>query len=206
MLQRGKMLNNKKLYVIIVILILIMLWIILPVFLYNYLELKQNKEEIKTNEYVINTSKIDFEKLIHTKTNVPVKSFLEKRKLKNLIWEMENNSFEIRNYLQIEYRETNSSEIKKLLNNYNNYWEFMFLVKNDFKKNKFINPEILQQIKNTYDIKNVKALKKYQPALNSDIYAMLILYYMVISSLTYFYIFKKKREVITEYLIYWLSK
>ena len=200
------MLNNKKLYVIIVILILIMLWIIVPVFLYNYLELKQNKEEIKTNEYVINTSKINFEKLIHTKTNVPVKSFLEKRKLKNLIWEMENNSFEIRNYLQIEYRETNSSEIKKLLNNYNNYWEFMFLVKNDFKKNKFINPEILQQIKNTYDIKNVKALKKYQPALNSDIYAMLILYYMVISSLTYFYIFKKKREVITEYLIYWLSK
>lgn len=206
MLQRGKMLNNKKLYVIIVILMLIMLWIIVPVFLYNYLELKQNKEEIKTNEYVINTSKIDFEKLINTKTNVPVKSFLEKRKLKNLIWEMENNSFEIRNYLQIEYRETNSSEIKKLLNNYNNYWEFMFLVKNDFKKNKFINPEILQQIKNTYDIKNVKALKKYQPALNSDIYAMLILYYMVIGSLTYFYIFKKKREVITEYLIYWLSK
>jgi hypothetical protein len=206
MLQRGKMLNNKKLYVIIVILILIMLWIIVPVFLYNYLELKQNKEEIKTNEYVINTSKIDFEKLIHTKTNVPVKSFLEKRKLKNLIWEMENNSFEIRNYLQIEYRETNSSEIKNLLNNYNNYWEFMFLVKNDFKKNKFINPEMLQQIKNTYDIKNVKALKKYQPALNSDIYAMLILYYMVIGSLTYFYIFKKKREVITEYLIYWLSK
>lgn len=206
MLQRGKMLNNKKLYVIIVILILIMLWIIVPVFLYNYLELKQNKEEIKTNEYVINTSKIDFEKLMHTKTNVPVKSFLEKRKLKNLIWEMENNSFEIRNYLQIEYRETNSSEIKNLLNNYNNYWEFMFLVKNDFKKNKFINPEMLQQIKNTYDIKNVKALKKYQPALNSDIYAMLILYYMVIGSLTYFYIFKKKREVITEYLIYWLSK
>lgn len=206
MLQRGKMLNNKKLYVIIVILMLIMLWIIVPVFLYNYLELKQNKEEIKTNEYVINTSKIDFEKLINTKTNVPVKSFLEKRKLKNLIWEMENNSFEIRNYLQIEYRETNSSEIKKLLNNYNNYWEFMFLVKNDFKKNKFINPEILQQIKNTYDIKNVKALKKYQPALNSDIYAMLILYYMVTGSLTYFYIFKKKREVITEYLIYWLSK
>ena len=206
MLQRGKMLNNKKLYVIIVILMLIMLWIIVPVFLYNYLELKQNKEEIKTNEYVINTSKIDFEKLINTKTNVPVKSFLEKRKLKNLIWEMENNSFEIRNYLQIEYRETNSSEIKKLLNNYNNYWEFMFLVKNDFKKNKFINPEILQQIKNTYDIKNVKALKKYQPALNSDIYAMLILYYMVVGSLTYFYIFKKKREVITEYLIYWLSK
>lgn len=206
MLQRGKMLNNKKLYVIIVILMLIMLWIIVPVFLYNYLELKQNKEEIKTNEYVINTSKIDFEKLIHTKTNVPVKSFLEKRKLKNLIWEMENNSFEIRNYLQIEYRETNSSEIKNLLNNYNNYWEFMFLVKNDFKKNKFINPEMLQQIKNTYDIKNVKALKKYQPALNSDIYAMLILYYMVIGSLTYFYIFKKKREVITEYLIYWLSK
>lgn len=185
---------------------LIMLWIIVPVFLYNYLELKQNKEEIKTNEYVINTSKINFEKLIHTKTNVPVKSFLEKRKLKNLIWEMENNSFEIRNYLQIEYRETNSSEIKKLLNNYNNYWEFMFLVKNDFKKNKFINPEMLQQIKNTYDIKNVKALKKYQPALNSDIYAMLILYYMVIGSLTYFYIFKKKREAITEYLIYWLSK
>lgn len=206
MLQRGKMLNNKKLYVIIVILMLIMLWIIVPVFLYNYLELKQNKEEIKTNEYVINTSKINFEKLIHTKTNVPVKSFLEKRKLKNLIWEMENNSFEIRNYLQIEYRETNSSEIKKLLNNYNNYWEFMFLVKNDFKKNKFINPEMLQQIKNTYDIKNVKALKKYQPALNSDIYAMLILYYMVIGSLTYFYIFKKKREAITEYLIYWLSK
>lgn len=206
MLQRGKMLNNKKLYIIIVILMLIMLWIIVPVFLYNYLELKQNKEEIKTNEYVINTSKIDFEKLIHTKTNVPVKSFLEKRKLKNLIWEMENNSFEIRNYLQIEYRETNSSEIKNLLNNYNNYWEFMFLVKNDFKKNKFINPEMLQQIKNTYDIKNVKALKKYQPALNSDIYAMLILYYMVIGSLTYFYIFKKKREVITEYLIYWLSK
>lgn len=206
MLQRGKMLNNKKLYVIIVILMLIMLWIIVPVFLYNYLELKQNKEEIKTNEYVINTSKINFEKLIHTKTNVPVKSFLEKRKLKNLIWEMENNSFEIRNYLQIEYRETNSSEIKKLLNNYNNYWEFMFLVKNDFKKNKFINPEMLQQIKNTYDIKNVKALKKYQPALNSDIYAMLILYYMVVGSLTYFYIFKKKREVITEYLIYWLSK
>ena len=206
MLQRGKMLNNKKLYVIIVILMLIMLWIIVPAFLYNYLELKQNKEEIKTNEYVINTSKINFEKLIHTKTNVPVKSFLEKRKLKNLIWEMENNSFEIRNYLQIEYRETNSSEIKKLLNNYNNYWEFMFLVKNDFKKNKFINPEMLQQIKNTYDIKNVKALKKYQPALNSDIYAMLILYYMVIGSLTYFYIFKKKREAITEYLIYWLSK
>lgn len=206
MLQRGKMLNNKKLYVIIVILMLIMLWIIVPVFLYNYLELKQNKEEIKTNEYVINTSKIDFETLIHTKTNVPVKSFLEKRKLKNLIWEMENNSFEIRNYLQIEYRETNSSEIKNLLNNYNNYWEFMFLVKNDFKKNKFINPEMLQQIKNTYDIKNVKALKKYQPALNSDIYAMLILYYMVIGSLTYFYIFKKKREAITEYLIYWLSK
>lgn len=206
MLQRGKMLNNKKLYVIIVILMLIILWIIVPVFLYNYLELKQNKEEIKTNEYVINTSKIDFEKLIHTKKNVPVKSFLEKRKLKNLIWEMENNSFEIRNYLQIEYRETNSSEIKNLLNNYNNYWEFMFLVKNDFKKNKFINPEMLQQIKNTYDIKNVKALKKYQPALNSDIYAMLILYYMVIGSLTYFYIFKKKREVIKEYLIYWLSK
>lgn len=206
MLQRGKMLNNKKLYVIIVILMLIMLWIIVPVFLYNYLELKQNKKEIKTNEYVINTSKIDFETLIHTKTNVPVKSFLEKRKLKNLIWEMENNSFEIRNYLQIEYRETNSSEIKNLLNNYNNYWEFMFLVKNDFKKNKFINPEMLQQIKNTYDIKNVKALKKYQPALNSDIYAMLILYYMVIGSLTYFYIFKKKREAITEYLIYWLSK
>lgn len=206
MLQRGKMLNNKKLYVIIVILMLIMLWIIVPAFLYNYLELKQNKEEIKTNEYVINTSKIDFETLIHTKTNVPVKSFLEKRKLKNLIWEMENNSFEIRNYLQIEYRETNSSEIKNLLNNYNNYWEFMFLVKNDFKKNKFINPEMLQQIKNTYDIKNVKALKKYQPALNSDIYAMLILYYMVIGSLTYFYIFKKKREAITEYLIYWLSK
>lgn len=200
------MLNNKKLYVIIVILMLIMLWIIVPAFLYNYLELKQNKEEIKTNEYVINTSKIDFETLIHTKTNVPVKSFLEKRKLKNLIWEMENNSFEIRNYLQIEYRETNSSEIKNLLNNYNNYWEFMFLVKNDFKKNKFINPEMLQQIKNTYDIKNVKALKKYQPALNSDIYAMLILYYMVIGSLTYFYIFKKKREAITEYLIYWLSK
>lgn len=206
MLQRGKMLNNKKLYVIIVILMLIMLWIIVPVFLYKYLEFKQSKEEVQTNEYVLNTSKINFKLLKNDKKYIPIKSILQKRKLKNLIWGMENNSFEIRNYLQIEYRETNSSEIKNLLNNYNNYWEFMFLVKNDFKNNKFINPEILQQIKTTYDIKNVKALKKYQPALNSDIYAMLILYYMVIGSLTYFYIFKKKREAITEYLIYWLSK
>ena len=159
MLQRGKMLNNKKSYVIIVILMLIMLWIIVPVFLYNYLEFKQSKEEVQTNEYVLNTSKINFELLKNDKKYIPIKSILQKRKLKNLIWGMENNSFEIRNYLQIEYRETNSSEIKNLLNNYNNYWEFMFLVKNDFKNNKFINPEILQQIKTTYDIKNVKALK-----------------------------------------------
>lgn len=198
------MISDKKIYWTVTTLSLCVLWLIIPFFFYNYLEYKQEKENINTSVYVTDTSKVDFD--LYRNSYAENLTFIDKATLKNKIWKMESNAFNIRNYLQVEYREQNSNEIKELLNNYNKYWDFMFEVKNNFNKGIFVKKASLLKISEIYDIKNVSALQKYQPALNSEIYASVILYYVLVLIVSIMWFSKKYRNIIKSNILYYYSK
>lgn len=197
------LLKNKLIFILFNTILLVLLLVVFPFGIYKIMDIRQEKEMTQTSEYVKETNSLKFSLL--SLQGTPPHSFLQTQKLQYQINRMENNAFNVRNYLQSEYRETNSQEINQLLNNYNEYWNFMFHVKNNLKKKIYINKETLDKIEIIYGKKNVKALKKYEASVNSDIYATIGLYYFFTTIFLLVLYSRKNRERIKEFIYLWFS-
>lgn len=197
------LLKNKLIFISFNTILLVLLIVVFPFGIYKIMDIRQEKEMTQTSEYVKETNSLKFSSLALQGT--PPHGFLQTKKLQYQINRMENNAFNVRNYLQSEYRETNSQEINQLLNNYNEYWNFMFHVKNNLKQKIYINKETLDQIEIIYGKKNVKALKKYEASVNSDIYATIGLYYFFTAIFLLIFYSRKNRDRVKEFIYLWFS-
>lgn len=197
------LLKNKLIFISFNTILLALLLFIFPLCIYKIMDIRQEKEMTQTSEYVKETNSLKFS--ILPLEGTPPHGFLQTQKLQYQINRMENNAFNVRGYLQSEYRETNSQEINQLVDNYNQYWNFMFHVKNNLKQKIYIDKQTLDKIETVYGKKNVKALKKYEASVNSDIYATIGLYYFFIAiSLLVFYS-RKNRDRVKEFIYLWFS-
>lgn len=195
--------KSKLIIVLGNILLLVFLLGILPYGIYQYMDNQQEKEAMQTGEYVKETQRIDFSHINKISGNTI--SFFQLKKLQYQINRMENNAFNVRSYLQSEYRETNSKEVKALLDNYNNYWTFMFEVKNNAKQKHYIDKNELDLIESVYGRKNVKALRKYEVNLTSDIYATVSLYYLFCMIFIILFYSQYNRNRVKNFIHYWFS-
>lgn len=195
--------KSKLIIVLGNILLLVFLLGMLPYGVYQYMDNQQEKEAMQTGEYVKETQRIDFSHINKISGNTI--TFLQLKKLQYQINRMENNAFNVRSYLQSEYRETNSKEVKALLDNYNNYWTFMFEVKNNAKQKHYIDKNELDLIESVYGRKNVKALRKYEVNLTSDIYATVSLYYLFCMIFIILFYSQYNRNRVKNFIHYWFS-
>lgn len=197
------LLKNKLIFISFNTILLFLLLSVFPFSIYKIMDIRQEKEMTQTSEYVKETNSLKFNQL--SLQGTPPHGFLQTQKLQYQVNRMENNAFNVRSYLQSEYRETNSQEINQLLNNYNEYWNFMFHVKNNLKQKIYIDKKTLDQIEIVYGKKNVKALKKYEASVNSDIYATIGLYYFFTAIFLLVFYSRKNRDRVKEFIYLWFS-